>query len=155
MSLPIYLIRMLDHLARVASTNVQVPWNASDVIEQQLELLASTLDLDAMEARIEGFREALRYPYYTPRANGPWLRCRYCDALTEEARGAMRGVCRECHAASRTRSTSVRARLASNETRKQETVMMKRTSQLEERFKRGCDLAPLVAARITPSYIGR
>lgn len=91
-SLPIYLIRMLDHLARVASVNVNVPRNASDVIEEQLSMLAGSLDPTVMEEHIEGFREALHFPRYTPRG-GAWLRCRYCDVLNDE--GA-REVCREC-----------------------------------------------------------
>jgi hypothetical protein len=82
-SLPAYLIRFVDHLARQAPAH-----NASDIIEHVLHNHANAL---ALEVEIPGFRQALRYPYYTPR-DGASRRCQYCDiVLTVRA-----GVCREC-----------------------------------------------------------
>lgn len=84
-TLPAHLIRLVDHLARQAP-----PRNASDIIERILHDHANT-DALALDVEIPGFRQALQYPYYTPR-NGASRRCRYCDiVLTFRV-----GVCREC-----------------------------------------------------------
>jgi hypothetical protein len=92
-SLPIYLIRLLDYQARVESATRHVPRNASDIIEQVLREFADGRDTAALDAEIPGFRQALQYPYYTPRPDSISLRCRYCNTMITEA---VREVCRTC-----------------------------------------------------------
>lgn len=93
-SLPIYLIRLLDYIAHSESEMHRVPRNASDVLERVLHDLANTTDITEVAAEIRGFREALAYPYYTPRRAGVlWWRCRYCNVVIAEA---TREVCRAC-----------------------------------------------------------
>ena len=95
-SLPIYLIRLLDHLARAESTTRHVPRNASDILERILHDFANTQDAAAIDAVIPGFAQALTDPYFIPRWTGLlWYRCRYCGiAITKPARI----VCRACEA---------------------------------------------------------
>jgi len=93
-SLPIYLIRLLNYLAEFESATRHVPRNASDIIERALHDLANTQDITAVEAEIPGFAQALTYPYFVPRRNGVlWLRCRYCGISISEP---VREVCRAC-----------------------------------------------------------
>ena len=93
-SLPIYLIRLLDHLARAESRHV--PRNASDVLERLVHDFANTQDTAVLDAAIPGFAQALAYPYFIERWNGLlWYRCRYCGiAITKLARI----VCHACAA---------------------------------------------------------
>jgi hypothetical protein len=89
-SLPIYLIRLLDHVARRESAAHRVPRNASDIIERVLHDFANICE----DVNIPGFAEALDYPYFTPRRTGLlWLRCRYCGISITEP---VREVCRPC-----------------------------------------------------------
>lgn len=91
-SLPLYLIRYLDFRARRESEN-RLSRNASDIIERVLHEHADGEDLHHLELEISGFVQALRYPYYTPRASNIVHRCRYCDiSITEAARE----VCKPC-----------------------------------------------------------
>jgi hypothetical protein len=93
-SLPIYLIRLTDHLARFESATRHVPRNASDIIERILHDFANTHDAAAIDGEIPGFAQALTYPYFTPRRTGLlWLRCRYCGVAISEP---VREVCRTC-----------------------------------------------------------
>lgn len=93
-SLPIYLIRLIDHLARVDSATHHLPRNASDIIERALHDVANTHDATAVDAAIPGFAQARTYPYFTPRHTGVlWLRCRYCGISISEP---VREVCRPC-----------------------------------------------------------
>jgi len=93
-SLPIYLIRLLDHLARFESATHHVPRNASDMIERVLHEFANTQAAAVIDAEIPGFAQALTYPYFTPRRTGLlWLRCRYCGIAISEP---VREVCRTC-----------------------------------------------------------
>lgn len=87
-SLPIYLLRLLDHLARAASTTCHIPRNASDILERVLHAYANTHDAAAIDAVIPGFAQALTYPYFVPRRTGLlWHRCRYCGiAITKHTR---------------------------------------------------------------------
>jgi hypothetical protein len=87
-SLPIYLIRLLDHLARAASAESHVPRNASDIVERIVHEFANTQDTAALDTAIPGFAHALTYPYFIERWNGLlWYRCRYCGiAITKPAR---------------------------------------------------------------------
>ena len=93
-SLPIYVIRLLDHLARAESATRHVPRNASDILERVLHDFANTHDAAAIDAVIPGFAQALTYPYFIPRWTGLlWHRCRYCGiAITKLARV----VCHAC-----------------------------------------------------------
>jgi len=82
-------------LARKESEN-RLPRNASDILERILHQHAEAEDdLHHLDLEIPGFREALRYPYYTPRADSIALRCRYCDITITEA---VREVCKPCSA---------------------------------------------------------
>jgi len=93
-SLPSYLIRFLDWVARVESASCRVPRNASDVLERVLHDYANAEDVAAVDAAIPGFAQALTYPYFTPRRTGLlWLRCRYCGIAISEP---VRAVCRSC-----------------------------------------------------------
>jgi hypothetical protein len=92
-SLPIYLIRLLDYQARFESATRHVPRNASDIIERVLREFADGRDTAALDVEIPGFRQALQYPYYTPRPDSISLRCRYCNTTITEA---VREVCRAC-----------------------------------------------------------
>ncbi|HKO57421.1 MAG TPA: hypothetical protein VJ276_16215 [Thermoanaerobaculia bacterium] len=92
-SLPKYLIRLLDHLARQESAVHHVPRNASDIIERVLHEFANSLDVPSIEVEIDGFQQALRYPYFLRLPSQIALRCRYCDIATTEA---VREVCRGC-----------------------------------------------------------
>jgi len=95
-SIPLYLIHLLDHLARVESATRHVPRNASDIIERVLHDVANTQNTTAIDAEIPGFAQALTYPYFTPRSTGLlWLRCRYCGVAISEP---VREVCRTCEA---------------------------------------------------------
>jgi hypothetical protein len=95
-SLQIYLIRLLDHLARFESATRHVPRNASDIIERVLHDVANTQNTTAIGTAIPGFAQALTYPYFTPRSTGLlWLRCRYCGISISEP---VREVCRTCEA---------------------------------------------------------
>lgn len=94
-SLPLYLIRYLDVRARQESEN-RLPRNASDILERILhEHAEAEEDMHRLDLEIPGFREALRYPYYTPRAGSIAHRCRYCDITITEA---AREVCKACSA---------------------------------------------------------
>jgi hypothetical protein len=92
-SIPIYLIRLLDYQAHFESATRHVPRNASDIIEQILREFADASDTAALDAEIPGFLQALQYPYYTPRPDSISLRCRYCNTMITEA---VREVCRAC-----------------------------------------------------------
>lgn len=92
-SLPIYLIRLLDYQARFESATRHVPRNASDIIERVLREFADGRDTAALDVEIPGFLQALQYPYYTPRPDSISLRCRYCNTMITEA---VREVCRAC-----------------------------------------------------------
>ncbi len=92
-SLPIYLIRLLDYQARFESATRNVPRNASDIIERVLREFADGRDTAALDGEIPGFLQALQYPYYTPRPDSISLRCRYCNTMITEA---VREVCRAC-----------------------------------------------------------
>jgi hypothetical protein len=93
-SLPIYLIRLMDHLARFESTTRHVPRNASDIIERILHEFANAQDTAALDGEIPGFVQALDYPYFTLRRTGVLcLRCRYCGIAISEP---VREVCRTC-----------------------------------------------------------
>lgn len=93
-SLPIYLIRLLDHLARFESATRHVPRNASDILERVLHDFANTQNTAAINAEVPGYAQALSYPYFVPRRTGVlWLRCRYCGVAINEA---VREVCRTC-----------------------------------------------------------
>jgi hypothetical protein len=93
-SIPIYLIRLLDQLARFESATRHVPRNASDMIERILHEFANTQAAAAIDAEIPGFAQALTYPHFTPRSTGLlWLRCRYCGIAISEP---VREVCRTC-----------------------------------------------------------
>jgi len=95
-SLPLYLIRLLDQLARAESATRHVPRNASDIIERVLHDLANTQKTTTIDTAIPGFAQALTYPYFTPRNTGLlWLRCRYCGISISEP---VREVCRTCEA---------------------------------------------------------
>lgn len=91
-SLPIYLIRLLDHRARAASAAHHVPRNASDIIE---ELLSFNADDHELHDAIPGFLAALRYPFTTPHTDSHTERCRYCDSAIAER---SREVCPACTA---------------------------------------------------------
>src|SRR5262249_47728780 len=91
-SLPIYLIRLLDHLAREESASHHLPRNASDILEQIVS--DDVHDTAALEEAIPGFQQAHRYPYFTLRRTGVLnLRCRYCGTSISEP---VREVCRSC-----------------------------------------------------------
>lgn len=95
-SLPIYQIRLLDHLARVASATRHVPRNASDILEHLLHDVANAQNTTAIDAEVPGYAQALTYPYFVPRRTGVlWLRCRYCGISITEP---VREVCRTCEA---------------------------------------------------------
>jgi len=90
-SMPLYLIRLLDHLARTDTH--RVPRNASDIVERAMTEFASSYDAAVLDVAIPGFAQALQYPYFTPRAIDVYRRCRYCAISITEA---TREVCREC-----------------------------------------------------------
>lgn len=93
-SLPIYLIRLLNYVAEFESATRHVPRIASDIIERVLRDFAKTQDATVIEAEVLGFTQALTYPYVTPRRTGlRWLRCRYCGIAISEP---VREVCRTC-----------------------------------------------------------
>lgn len=93
-SLPIYLIRLLDYMARFESATHHVPRNASDIIERVLHDFANTQNTAAIDAEVPGYAQALTYPYFVPRHTGLlWLRCRYCGIAINEP---VREVCRNC-----------------------------------------------------------
>jgi hypothetical protein len=92
-SLPIYLIRLLDYQARFESATRHIPRYASDIIERVLREFADGRDTAALDVEIPGFLQALQYPYYTPRLDSISLRCRYCNTMITEA---VREVCRAC-----------------------------------------------------------
>lgn len=93
-SLPIYLIRLMDYLARFESATRHVPRNASDLIECVLHDFANTQDTVGIDREVHGYAQALTYPYFMPRRTGVlWLRCRYCGVAISEA---VREVCRNC-----------------------------------------------------------
>jgi hypothetical protein len=95
-SLPIYQIRLLDHLARFESATRHVPRNASDLLERILHDFANTQNLTAIDTEIHGFATALTYPYFVRRRTGVLcLRCRYCGVSISEP---VREVCRKCEA---------------------------------------------------------
>jgi hypothetical protein len=95
-SLPIYLIRLLNYVAESDSAPRHVPRNASDVLERLLHDFANTQDTTAIESEVPGYAQALTYPYFTPRRTGLlWLRCRYCGIAISEP---VREVCRTCEA---------------------------------------------------------
>jgi hypothetical protein len=85
-SLPAYLLQFVEHLAGQSPGQ-----NASDIIERILHDHANTL---ALEVEIPGFREALQYPYYTPR-DGAAPRCRYCGIVITTSRADVCRVCKE------------------------------------------------------------
>jgi len=93
-SLPIYLIRVLNYVAEFESASRHIPRNASDVLERVLHDFANTQDTAAIESEVSGYAQALTYPYFTPRRTGLlWLRCRYCGIAISEP---VREVCRNC-----------------------------------------------------------
>lgn len=92
-SLPRYQIRLLDYLARAASTEHHVPRNASDILERILHEHANSLDVAALDVEMPGFAEAIRYPFFITQGSSIRRRCRYCDTPTF---GAAREVCRPC-----------------------------------------------------------
>lgn len=94
-SLPIYLLRLLDHQARFASGTRHVPRNASDIIEQVLHDWANTLSSASINEEITGFAEALAYPTCTPRTGRNHPRCRYCGTVISQT-GCE--VCQSCKA---------------------------------------------------------
>jgi hypothetical protein len=95
-SLPIYLVRLLDYLAREDSTRHRLPRNVSDAIERILVDFATTQDIRAIDVEVPGLSQALEYPYFTPpRYGAVRRRCRYCGvAITTY----LLEVCRTCQA---------------------------------------------------------
>ena len=77
-SLPVYLVRLLHHLAEHESRTHTVPRNASDIIETLLHHHADTLDTATIEDAIPGFTQAHHYPTYHERYGAHYHRCRYC-----------------------------------------------------------------------------
>jgi hypothetical protein len=60
--LPLYQIRMLHVLAEAECGGFRGRLNASDILEQLLLDLASSVDAEAMEEAVPGFQVALRFP---------------------------------------------------------------------------------------------
>jgi len=60
--LPLYQIRLLHVLAAAERAGFRGRLNASDILERLLLDLASSIDGDAMEEAIPGFRAALQFP---------------------------------------------------------------------------------------------
>ena len=60
--LPLYQIRMLQLLAAAERAGFRRRPNSSDILERLLLDLASSVDTDAMEEAIPGFRAALQFP---------------------------------------------------------------------------------------------
>lgn len=94
-SLPVYLIRFVEHLARIESAPHRVARNASDIIEYVLHGRANGNDADINTA-IPGFGPALQYPYFTPR-DGASQRCRYCGIVVTTSHLDACRVCTERH----------------------------------------------------------
>jgi hypothetical protein len=93
--LPVYQIRLLHYLAEMERAQFRAPLNASDVLEQRLLDLASAVDADELELAIPGFRAALDYPYFIPRADDRFTAfCWYCGRVSDVPG---RQVCTDCH----------------------------------------------------------
>jgi hypothetical protein len=93
--LPVYQIRLLHYLAEMERGQFRAPLNASDVLEQRLLDLASAVDADELEIAIPGFRAALDYPYFIPRADDRFTAfCWYCGRVSDVPG---RQVCTDCH----------------------------------------------------------
>jgi hypothetical protein len=92
--LPLYQIRLLHVLAEMRRGGFRVQLNASDILEQQLLDLASSLDASVMEEAIPGFGAAIRYPYFIPR-DDDWATafCRFCGRVSGVAG---REMCDDC-----------------------------------------------------------
>jgi hypothetical protein len=97
-SLPIYLIRLMDHLAREESAKHHVPRNASDVIERILHDFATAQDAGTLDLEVRGFAQALAYPFFTPPHVGVGRRhCRYCGIAIKTALLEVCGACQARH----------------------------------------------------------
>jgi len=92
--LPLYQIRLLHVLAETRRGRFRARLNASDILEQQLLDVASSVNAAEIEAAIPGFTLAVRYPYFIPREND-WATafCRFCGRLS---RVAGRERCDDC-----------------------------------------------------------
>jgi hypothetical protein len=81
--LPLYQIRLLHHLAEKERGAFRARLNVSDVLERRVLDLASSMEISDAEDAIPGFREALRYPYFIPRADDiSTAFCRYCGRFS-------------------------------------------------------------------------
>lgn len=93
--LPVYQIRLLHYLAEMERGHFRAPLNASDVLERHLLDLASAVNADELELAIPGFRAALDYPYFIPRADDRFTAfCWYCGRVSDVPG---RQVCTDCH----------------------------------------------------------
>ncbi|HYU25636.1 MAG TPA: hypothetical protein VEO74_10565 [Thermoanaerobaculia bacterium] len=94
--LPLYQIRLLHWLAARWSEEGKPPLNVSDVLERQLDGMATLDGVDAVliEGRIPGFRSASQFPFREEPAPAAAERCVYCGAAPPTESGA----CAECAA---------------------------------------------------------
>jgi hypothetical protein len=96
--LPLYQIRLLHVLAEARGAGFRMRLNASDILEQQLVDLASSVDVNQMEMAIPGFAAALQYPSSIP-CDDYWKTtfCRFCGRVSRVAGPEMCDDCKRRH----------------------------------------------------------
>ncbi len=97
--LPLYQIRLLHVLAETRAAGFRARLNASDILEQQLLDLASSVDTDEMETAIPGFAAALRYPEFIL-SEHDWATapcCCFCGRVSDVVGREMCDDCKRRH----------------------------------------------------------
>jgi len=95
--LPLYQIRLLHWVAAASSEPGNPPLNVSDVLERQIDALASGTegsDAVAIECAIRGFRAAFEFPFVEQRPPVVEDSCLYCGSAPPTEGGA----CTSCAA---------------------------------------------------------
>lgn len=94
--LPAYQVRLLHYLAEARSADRTRPLSVSDVLEHELDALASAEDSSEIDRVIPGFAAAAAFPSLTDRLQLVSDQCLFCGTAVGPARAACPS-CEERH----------------------------------------------------------
>jgi hypothetical protein len=90
--LPLYQIRLLHYLAEMRSGEGVPPLNVSDILEYELDALASEEDLALIDRAIAGFAAAAYFPSFEDRPQLVETICLFCGTTIDDGQE----VCAAC-----------------------------------------------------------